>query len=270
MVVHTALYARVLGQDARLFAPYNVLGALLLIAAGALSQVAAYVLFAIAIALQFVSASRASLVTQRRDWHIHPEHFVERNGALLLIAIGESIIATGIGLAGTPLDAKVVTAALLGFALSAALWWTHFDVDERLGVRAMRGATPRGALRIALGGYFYSYLILLFGIIATASGVRLSIAYFSEPDVPEGAILLASGVAIYLAGDAAYRLFVGVRPMWTRVIAAIVAALTVPIGIAIATGAQLVALLVIVAGVLIIESRGLGTRLIESRADVRA
>ena len=266
VLVHSTLYSKALGSDARLFVPYNIVGALALIFAGLLVESAAYVIWVAVVVLQFISAAGANRVTQRRDWHVHARHFVDRCSGLLLIAIGESVIATGIGLEGTRLDAPVVVSALTGFALAAALWWAHFDVEEGLAVTAMRRATPARQIRIAVGGYFYAYLLMLFGIVATAAGVRLSIARFAEVDTAEGAAFLAGGVALYLLGDVAYRLTVGIRPVWTRVAAAAVAATTFLIGTAVSTGVQVVALLALVIVMLVVEGTASRTHLRSERA----
>ena len=62
-----------------------------------------------------------------RGWRVSPEHFVERHGLIVIIALGESIVAIGVGAAGVPLDAGVIVAALLGIVVASALWWSYFD-----------------------------------------------------------------------------------------------------------------------------------------------
>jgi len=67
------------------------------------------------------------LVVGMRGWRVSPEHFVERHGLIIIIALGESIVAIGVGAAGLPLDGGRVSAALLGIVVACALWWSSFD-----------------------------------------------------------------------------------------------------------------------------------------------
>src|SRR5262249_45299223 len=69
----------------------------------------------------------ATLVGHMRGFRVSPEHFVERFGLIIIIALGESIVAIGVGAAGVALDAGVITGALLGMTVAACLWWSYFD-----------------------------------------------------------------------------------------------------------------------------------------------
>ena len=110
------------------------------------------------------------LVVGMRGWRVSPEHFVERHGLVIIIALGESIVAIGVGAAGLPLDAGEITAALLGIVVASALWWSYFDWAVYIAQARLADAT--GAERAALARDLYSYLHLpmVAGIVLFALG----------------------------------------------------------------------------------------------------
>src|SRR6059036_1466293 len=111
-----------------------------------------------------------------RGWRVSPEHFVERFGLIVIIALGESIVAIGVGAAGLPLDARVIVAALLGVTVAASLWWSYFDWVVYVAQARLAEAT--GARRAALARDVYSYLHLpmVAGIVLFAFGLKTTLA----------------------------------------------------------------------------------------------
>src|SRR5688500_14376170 len=89
-------------------------------------------------------------------WRISPAHFAERYGLIVIIALGESVISLGVGVAHLPHTLGSITAAILGILVIAALWWTYFDVIAVLARRELDGAT--GYVRARLARDLYSYL----------------------------------------------------------------------------------------------------------------
>ncbi len=106
----------------------------------------------------------------------HPGHFAERHGLIIIIALGESIVAIGIG-AGVAVDAGVVAAATLGIAGAAALWWLYFDVVALVAERSLAGL-PAGRERNERGRDSYSYLHfpMVAGIVLLALGLKKTVA----------------------------------------------------------------------------------------------
>jgi len=74
-------------------------------------------------------------------WKLIPSHFAERHGLIVIIALGESIVAIGVG-SEKGVDAGVVIAAVFGIAVAAALWWLYFDVVARVAERRLANAEP--------------------------------------------------------------------------------------------------------------------------------
>jgi low temperature requirement protein LtrA len=139
-------------------------------------------------------------------WKLFPAHFAERHNLVIILALGESIVALGIG-APADLTAGVIGAAVLGVALASAIWWAYFDVVALVTKLRLERA-PAGAVRNALARDSYSYLHfpMVAGIILVAFGLKYTIAHFGDPldDVHRFALL--GGTAIYLLAHVALRL----------------------------------------------------------------
>src|SRR6266540_1415117 len=127
-----------------------------------------YFVLALAVAFEWLTP----VIRGLRGFGIAPAHFVERHGLVVIVAIGESVVAVGIGASHLPVDGALVLAAALGLALSACLWWLYFGGDDERAVRALAGMDPVRRARGALVGYGYAHLPLLLGIVTIASAKR--------------------------------------------------------------------------------------------------
>jgi low temperature requirement protein LtrA len=138
-------------------------------------------------------------------WKLVPGHFAERHGLIVLIALGESIVAIGVGASGT-LDLGIGTAAVLGVFLAAALWWTYFDVVALISARRLGEAEPgRTQNELARDSYSYIHLLLVAGIVLAAFGMKVTIGHHSEHLDSVPAFALLGGLAVYLLGLVAFR-----------------------------------------------------------------
>ena len=131
-------------------------------------------------------------------------HFAERYGLFIIICLGESIVAIGLGASGHELDFELVAAVTLAVLMVVGMWWTYFDrfaavAEERL----RRHDNP---VLAAADGYSYLHLLLVAGIIVFAVGVKVAIAHVSEPLGDAARLCMCGGVALYLIGHAAFRL----------------------------------------------------------------
>ena len=138
---HILLYGYAANDDdvqeaVKRFAPPVTVAVSLLIFASFLDGVAQGLVWAVAIAIDFASG----LVGRGQKWKLHPSHFAERHGLIVIIAFGESIVATGLGAQGIGLSAGVIGAALLGIVVAAALWWAYFDVVAIVAERRLSEA----------------------------------------------------------------------------------------------------------------------------------
>jgi low temperature requirement protein LtrA len=138
-------------------------------------------------------------------WELEPGHFAERHGLIVIIALGESIVAIGAG-AEAGVDAGVIIAAVLGIGLAACMWWTYFDVVVYVSSRRL-GEAPEGKVRneLARDGYSYLHFPMVAGIVLAALGMKTTLQHTDEPLSTVAAAALLGGVALYLLGHVAFR-----------------------------------------------------------------
>jgi low temperature requirement protein LtrA len=253
--VHTALFTRAASASVTRaifkLAPFNVFAALVIVLGGALGGTAQYVLWAAAVCFEWLTP----VVRVNRGFQIAPAHFVERHGLVVLIAIGESVVAVGIGVSHLAVDGALVVAGLLGLALSACLWWLYFVGDPDQAERAMTAMGPIRRARAALNAYGYAHLPILLGIVAIASAERAAFERpFHELSWARSAIL-AAGVAAFLIGDVLLRYELRIGRGVARLAAAALALATTPVGALASPAAQIGFLVAMLVGVTLVETR---------------
>ncbi len=139
-------------------------------------------------------------------WKLRPRHFAERHGLIIIIALGESIVAIGIG-SQAGVDAGVVTAAVLGMAVAAALWWLYFDVVALVAERKLsRAAVGREQNELARDSYSYLHFPMVAGIVLLALGMKKTLGHVGDPLHTVPAVALLGGTALYLLAHVAFRL----------------------------------------------------------------
>jgi low temperature requirement protein LtrA len=185
-----------------LLAPGFLAAPALLIPAGFLDGLAQGALWVVALAIDL----SVSLVRGVSGFRVHAGHFVERYGLIVIIALGESIVAIGVGASGLELGAGVVVAAVLGIALAAALWWAYFDLVMLVAERRLSAAKGEERARLARDAYSYLHLPMVAGIIFVALGIKQTLAHVGDPLGTIPAVALCGGVALYLLGHNAFRL----------------------------------------------------------------
>jgi len=140
------------------------------------------------------------------EWRLVPEHFAERHNLVIILALGESIVALGVA-ATIELTGPVILAAVLGIGLASALWWIYFDVvalvTERRLVQATRGREQNA---LARDSYSYLHFPMVVGIVLAALGLEGTLAHVDEPLDAVHAFALLGGTAIYLLAHVALRL----------------------------------------------------------------
>jgi low temperature requirement protein LtrA len=180
-------------------------------------------------------------------WKLVPGHFAERHGAIVIIALGESIVAIGIG-SRAVIGTGIVIAAVLGVVIAAALWWAYFDVVAIVAARRLAKA-PAGRERneIARDSYSYLHFPMVAGIALIAVGMKLTIEHVDDPLKLVPAAALLGGAAMYLLAHVAFRLRNMHTLSWQRLLCSFVLLALLPAGAAlpaIATLGILAALLV--------------------------
>jgi low temperature requirement protein LtrA len=173
----------------------------LLIGASFLDGPAQALVWALALAIDFSGPYMFGV----RGFRVSPAHFAERFSLIVIIALGESIVAIGAGLEGE-LDAGVVGAALLGLVIACGIWWAYFDVVAIVSEHHFREARGERLLLMARDSYSYLHLPIIAGIVLVALGVKKAIGHVDEPLDTIPAVALFGGIALYYAGHLGFRM----------------------------------------------------------------
>jgi low temperature requirement protein LtrA len=158
-------------------------------------------LWALALALDM----GGPLLIDSSGWRLAPAHFAERHGLIVIIALGESIVAIGVG-SEAGVDAGVVLAAVLGVGVASALWWLYFDVVALVAERRLSRATPgREQNEIARDSFSYLHFPMIAGIVLLALGLKKTIEHVEDPLKAVPAVAMLGGTALYLLAHVAFR-----------------------------------------------------------------
>jgi low temperature requirement protein LtrA len=162
-------------------------------------------------------------------WKLMPEHFSERHGLIVIIALGESIVAIGVGAEAVEVDAGVVVAAAFGIALAAALWWLYFDIVALVAARRLSTAeVGREQNEIARDSFSYLHFPMVAGIVLVALGLKKTLEHVDDPLKVVPAVALLGGTSIYLLAHVAFRWRTVHRFSIQRVLCAVVLVALVP------------------------------------------
>jgi low temperature requirement protein LtrA len=222
-VMHLTLYALSARRDPDLLAavlrvaPSALVGAALIIVAGFVGGELKPILWLVALSAAFF----LPLVLRIRGWRVQPAHFAERHGLIVIIAIGESLVAIGLGEKVSGISTEVIVAAVLGFAVATSFWLAYFDFFT---IRAHQLLTDRsGAERAALARDVYSYLHfpMVAGVVLFAFAMKTTLADVDGELATIPALGLCGGPALYLFAFVALRVRVSRTFRGGRLIAAI-------------------------------------------------
>ncbi|UQN06170.1 low temperature requirement protein A [Deinococcus sp. QL22] len=208
-------------------APYNFGAALLVLAAAFVHPPYDWPLWAAAVATLLSS----TLLGRERQFQLSPRHFVERHGLIIIIALGESIVAVGSGVGKLALTGPLLGYGVLALMLSALLWWTYFHRDDARAEHIFLHAHPKERSRMAILGYGYGHFAMVCGIILIAAGLKVGVVHPTGHPDAVGIWNLTFGITLYLLGDVIYRRALGIGPGWVRLLLAAALLLTIPVGL---------------------------------------
>jgi low temperature requirement protein LtrA len=206
-LLHLQLYAMAAKSDPdllqavlRMVAPAALAPAIILVA-GFFDGRAQVALWVIALAVDYLGV----VIGRGRGWRVSPAHFAERHGLIVIIALGESIVAIGIGAAGVSLTPSIVAAAVLGIVVVATLWWAYFDVYAVSAQRQLSEASGAARARLARDYYSYLHLPMIAGIVLFALGLKKTIEQVGDPLATVPAVALCGGLSLYFLTHVAFR-----------------------------------------------------------------
>jgi low temperature requirement protein LtrA len=227
-VMHFTLYTLTARGDRELLAailrnaPSALAGAALIVAAGFVHGGLRPVLWLTALVIGFFGP----LLGGMGGWRVEPAHFVERHGLIVIIAIGESLIAIGLGARGTGLGTGVIVTAVLGFVVATSFWLAYFDFFPIRGQQMLADRTGPQRIALARDVYTYLHLPMVAGIVLFAFAMKTTLAHFGDKLDTISALGLCGGPALYLFAYVGLRLRVARTLGRGRFVAAVCAALT--------------------------------------------
>jgi low temperature requirement protein LtrA len=210
--------------------PWVVAGGILVLAGAFVGSEARPWLWLLAVVAGFLGP----LLTPLDGWRVHPAHFAERHGLIIIIAVGESLVAIGLSARSTGLGAAVIGAVLLGLAIAASMWLAYFDFFAVSMQQLLVRRRGEERVRLARDAYSYLHLPMIVGIVLSAFALRVAVAHPHARLHAVPAVSLCLGSAVYLLGyvglqlRVVHQLTVG-RPVAALAFAAILpAVLAVP------------------------------------------
>ena len=207
-LINLALYAIAGKRDPEFlhtlvrFSPTAAIGPVILLAAAFVDGDARTLLWILAIATLYAGP----LIDRGRGWRISPAHFAERYGLVVIIALGESIVAMGVAVAGVAPTWDIIAAAVLGLAVIAALWWAYFDVLAVLAARQLSETSGITRARLARDYFSYLHMPMIAGIVLFALGLKITAHDGREPLALVPAVALCGGLSLYYSTHVVMRL----------------------------------------------------------------
>jgi low temperature requirement protein LtrA len=228
----------------------TAIGSGLLVAASFADGTAQGALWALALVIDM----GGPLLFGQEGWKLMPAHFAERHGLIVIIALGESIVAIGVG-ADQTVDAGIVVAAVLGIVVAAALWWLYFDVVALVAARRLSNAQPgREQNGVARDSFSLLHLPMVAGIVLVALGMKKTLEHVEDPLKLVPAVALLGGSSLYLLAHVAFRW----RNIHTlnrqRLVCAGLLVALVPLGVELPSLATLTVLAAVLAGLVAFET----------------
>jgi low temperature requirement protein LtrA len=215
-VCHFAMFMVIAQEDAGLraqllrFAPSVVGSTIVLLIASAFQGWVQTALWVLALVVDYVG----TFLGGASGWRLPaPGHFSERHGLILIVALGESIVAIGVGVAQLPISWPIVIASGLGLVLASAMWWAYFDVSALLGEHALAVEPSETRARLGRNAFSFAHFPLVVGVVLVALGMKKVLEYVGDTldhsltDPLKGVALaaLVGGVVIYLLAHVMFK-----------------------------------------------------------------
>jgi low temperature requirement protein LtrA len=182
------------------FGSFSASGLVAVVAGALAGGVAQFVWWALAILLDLVAAGVGG---RREGWNLHPEHFVERHGLIVIIALGETLIVAAAGLTDAPATGATIATAILAVAVTCGLWWTYFGRVRAAFEHALAAATGNARSRMARDTFSVLHFPMLCGVVAMAAATEQALAHPADPLAADIRLALGSGVVLFVCGGAA-------------------------------------------------------------------
>lgn len=181
----------------RLFSLVSVGGLIAVLIGGFIGGTAQYVWWSAAIALDLVAAAMGG---NAEGWNLHAEHFSERHGLFVIIALGESLIVAALGLSKGAWSATELLTAIVAVAIAGAMWWSYFVRSKVELDHALESAEGRARSALARDAYSLIHFPMLLGVIAFAATIDQALSHATDPLSTPGRALLAASSFLFSGG----------------------------------------------------------------------
>jgi low temperature requirement protein LtrA len=232
-VVLTLEWSSSLGRNFQRYLAWFAIPAVLWVAGGLLEGEARYVLWVLALVLEYTGPVAGFWTpgfgrSTTADWTVEGGHFAERCRLFVILALGESILVTGTTFGEIEASTATVSAFVVAFLGSVALWWLYFARSAEAARRAFSSSEDPG--RIARSAYTYFHLPMIAGIIAVAAADELMVAHPGDRGTIASVALTLGGTALFFAGHALFKWAVFGMLAWPRVVAIAALIALIPVG----------------------------------------
>ena len=199
------LYAWVASEDpqqkaaVRIWIIVSLGGLTAVLLGGYLGGTMQYWLWAAAIVLDLIAGAIGGRL---EGWNLHPEHFAERHGLFVIIALGETLIVAAARVSGASWTSSLLSVAVLAVAVTCGLWWSYFPRTKPALDRAFEAASGAEQTRMGRDVFSLLHFPMLCGVIAYAFVVEEIVAHPGEALALDGRIALAAGLVLFVGGMA--------------------------------------------------------------------
>ncbi|HEX5139124.1 MAG TPA: low temperature requirement protein A [Planctomycetota bacterium] len=181
----------------RVFGLLSVTGLAAVLAGALAGGSGQYVWWTVAVALDLLAAGVAG---QLEGWNLHPDHFVERHGLIVIIALGEALIVAAAGLAGAPASVPAIATAALAVAVTCGLWWTYFRHARPVFEHALASREGNARSRMARDVFSVVHFPMLCGVIAMAAATEEALARPDDVMTAGARVALGAGALLFVGG----------------------------------------------------------------------
>ncbi len=241
------------------FAPSMLGATVLLLIASQYHGITQTLLWAAALAVDY----GGTYLIDARGWRFRSAaHFAERHALILIIALGESIVAIGVGVTDLPISWPIIIASLLGLGVAAALWWIYFDATVHYGEQSLAAEPVETRPKLARDAYTFLHFPMVTGVVLLALGLKKVLEYvgdtehhhLDDPLKGLGLYALFGGVVIYLLGHVGFKWRTMHKVGVSRLVTAGLALIAVPLVAKVPALGQLGVLAALLAGLVAFES----------------
>ena len=230
----------------------SITGIIAIVAGGYMGGAAQYVLWGLAIVLDIFAANVSG---QAEGWKIQPDHFSERHGLFVIIALGETLIVAASEVTEAILTFNLVVVGVLVVAITCALWWSYFVRAKPVLDHALKSSQGGKRSTMARDVYSMLHFPMLFGVIAYAALVEEAVADPGEPLPLAGRAMLALAVVLFVGGMAVALWRATGNPVWARAILIVATAMAIMAVAGVSTAVSLGIALSGILAIIVLEQR---------------